>query len=153
MYQSNALPVEVPPRGSDWYELRTWFRRKLEEYGENYWTVATLPFKLDTSQVTNMESMFYGCSSLTSVPEMDTSQVTNMESMFYGCSSLTQVPEMDTSQVTNMRAMFDGCSSLTDGNVKLIRKDGTKPSSRTYMIAGSGLTREPFFMPDGTPID
>ena len=35
--------------------------------------------------------MFLICSSLTSVPQFDTSKVTNMESMFAGCSSLTTV--------------------------------------------------------------
>ena len=67
----------------------------------------------ETSDVTNMSSMFYGCSSLTSVPLLDTSNVTNMSSMFYGCSSLTSVPLLDTSNVTNMKSMFYGCSSLT----------------------------------------
>ena len=96
---------------------------------DNYRTVTTLPFNLDTSQVTNMFCMFFDC------------------------SSLTQVPDLDTSQVTNMSYMFYGCSSLTDGKVRLIRKDGTKPRYRDDMIIDSGLTREPFFKPDGTPIN
>ena len=45
---------------------------------------------------------------------MDTSKVIDMWGMFYGCSSLTSVPEMDVSNVTGMDYMFDGCSSLTD---------------------------------------
>ena len=69
--------------------------------------------ELDTSQVTDMRYMFEGCSSLTSVPELDTSQVTDMRLMFTGCSSLTTVPALDTSQVWNTYRMFDGCSSLT----------------------------------------
>ena len=67
---------------------------------------------LDTSQVTSMESMFYDCSALTTIPALDTSQVTEMSFMFYGCSALTTVPAMNTSQVTNMVLMFSGCSSL-----------------------------------------
>ena len=45
--------------------------------------------KFDTSNVTNMNSMFYGCSSLTSVPLFDTSDVTKICNMYYRCSSLT----------------------------------------------------------------
>ena len=127
VYQS--APVEVIPGGLTILGTRDWLRGKLQEYGKNYRTVTTLPFNLDTSQVTDMFCMFFDC------------------------SSLTQVPDLDTSQVTNMSYMFYGCSSLTDGKARLIRKDGTKPRYRDDMIINSGLTREPFFRPDGTPIN
>ena len=106
-------PVEVMPPTPGTYVARDWLRTKLTEYGEDYRTVEELPFEIDSSQVTNMSYMFYGCSSLTTVPDMETSQVTIMMSMFDGCSSLTTAPAMDTSQVTNMRYMFYDCSSLT----------------------------------------
>ena len=67
----------------------------------------------DTSSVTDMSSMFYGCSNLTAVPLFDTSSVTNMSSMFQSCSNLTTVPSFDTRSVTVMDGMFNGCSSLT----------------------------------------
>ena len=76
---------------------------------------------LDTSQVTSMDSMFYGCSSLTSldISNFDTSQVTSMYSMFRNCASLTSldVSNFDTSKVTNMGSMFFGCSRLTSLDV------------------------------------
>ena len=68
---------------------------------------------LDTSKVTNMESMFRGCSNLTAIPLLDTSKVTNMYNMFDNCSSLTTIPQLDTSSATDMSYMFDNCSSLT----------------------------------------
>ena len=68
---------------------------------------------LETHFVTNMEYMFYRCSSLTSIPELDTSNVTSMERMFGNCSSLTSIPELDLSSATNMVQMFGNCSSLT----------------------------------------
>ena len=74
--------------------------------------LTTIP-QLDTSAVTNMNSMFNSCSSLTTIPQLDTSAVTNMGSMFYNCSSLTTIPQLDTSAVTNMNSMFNSCSSLT----------------------------------------
>ena len=68
---------------------------------------------LDTSNVTNMSSMFSGCDSLTTIPQLNTSSVTNMNNMFYGCSNLTTIPQLYTSKVTNMNYMFSSCSSLT----------------------------------------
>lgn len=68
---------------------------------------------LDTSSVTNMSFMFYGCTSLTSVPLFDTSSVTNMYYMFGNCTALTSVALFDTSSVTTMRYMFRYCTSLT----------------------------------------
>ena len=64
-----------------------------------------------TSQ-TNMSSMFYGCSSLQSVPALNTANVTNMSYMFQYCSSLQSVPVLNTANVTNMASMFQSCSSL-----------------------------------------
>lgn len=78
--------------------------------------LTTIP-QLDTSNVTNMSSMFSDCSSLTTIPQLDTSKVTNMKAMFYRCSTLTTIPQLDTSNVTNMREMFYICSKLT--NIKL----------------------------------
>jgi len=76
---------------------------------------------LNTSNVTDMSQMFYGCSSLTSVDvsNFDTRNVTDMLGMFYGCSSLTSVDvsNFDTRNVTDMAMMFERCSSLTSVDV------------------------------------
>ena len=94
--------------------------------------------------------MFYGCSSLTTVPDLDTIQATDLPGMFYGCSSLTTVPDLETSQATDLSDMFADCSALTDGNVRCI---GRHPYADTFgMITGSGLTREPFYDTNGNPI-
>ena len=71
-----------------------------------------IPFTA-TSDVTDMNRMFYYCKSLTSVPLFNTSKVTNMSNMFEGCSRLTSVPLFNTVNVTDMSFMFKGCSSLT----------------------------------------
>ena len=68
---------------------------------------------LDTSNVTNMNNMFQGCSNLTSIPLLDTSNVTSMNSMFGVCSSLTTILLLNTSNVTDMGYMFTECESLT----------------------------------------
>ena len=67
---------------------------------------------LDTSNVTNMSSMFNNCQYLTSLPLIDTSNVTNMGSAFRGCCELTELPQIDTSNVTNMSNMLAQCKSL-----------------------------------------
>ena len=73
--------------------------------------------KLNTSNVTTMESMFYKCSSLTSLDlsGFDTSNVTNMGSMFRECKNLTSLDlsGWNTGNVTSIHTMFRDCSSLT----------------------------------------
>ena len=71
----------------------------------------------NTSKVTNMNSMFVNCYSLTSLNlrRFNTSNVTSMEWMFMACSGLTSLDlsGWNTSNVTNMGYMFSGCTSLT----------------------------------------
>lgn len=67
----------------------------------------------DTENVTNMDSMFYGCSNLTTIPQFNTSNVTNMNNLFFECSKLTSIPQLDTSKVTGMANMFYNCHKLT----------------------------------------
>ena len=83
----------------------------------------------DTSQVTNMSSMFRKCSALTNLDlsKFDTSKVTNMSYMFTECSALTNLDlsKFDTSQVTPMNNfnMFDGCNQLNYIKCKQAFKD------------------------------
>ena len=72
---------------------------------------------LDVSNVTTMYNMFSNCRSLSSLnlSGWDTSNVTDMSSMFTTCESLTtlDLSHFDTSNVTDMREMFTTCESLT----------------------------------------
>ena len=67
----------------------------------------------DTSNVTDMGSMFYQCSNLTTIPQLNTSNARDMSYMFYQCTSLTTIPQLNTSNVTNMYRMFSECRNLT----------------------------------------
>ena len=71
----------------------------------------------NTSNVTRMNFMFGGCSGFTSLDlsSFDTSNVTEMISMFYECSSLSSLTlsNFDTSKVTRMDGMFNNCNGLT----------------------------------------
>ena len=61
--------------------------------------------------VTNMSDMFFGCSLLSSLPDIskwNTNNVTDMSYMFYGCLSLSSLPDIskwNTNNVINMSCM------------------------------------------------
>ena len=84
---------------------------------ENIKTITKLK-GLDTSNVTNMNSMFNGCSSLTTLDlsGLNTSKVTTMQEMFSGCTSLTSLnlSDLNMKKLQYVAHMFYDCSSLTD---------------------------------------
>ncbi|NAE87234.1 BspA family leucine-rich repeat surface protein, partial [Enterococcus hirae] len=96
--------------------------------------------QLDTSNVTDMRSMFYGMSSVTSldVSGFDTCNVTDMKSMFNGMSSVTSldVSGFDTSNVTEMEYMFRHMSSVT--SLDLSNFDTRKVTDMSYMFDDMG---------------
>jgi len=65
-----------------------------------------------------LSGMFYGCSSLSSLPDIskwNLSNVVNISGMFCGCKSLSYLPNIskwDTSRIDNMSMLFAGCKSL-----------------------------------------
>ena len=70
----------------------------------------------DTSAVTDMSSMFYGCNlSTLDLSSFDTSAVTKMNEMFKYCNRLTtlDLSSFDTSAVNFMAGMFDNCDRLS----------------------------------------
>ena len=75
-------------------------------------SLITIP-PIDTSKAANVSYLFYGCSSLTTVPELNLSSATNVSYLFYGCSRLTTIPSIDTSKATDVSNLFSGCNSLT----------------------------------------
>ena len=96
----------------------------------------------NTSNVTNMSSMFNNCSGLTSLDlsRFNTSKVINMSSMFSGCSNLAELDlsGWDMSNVTSMPSMFEGCSKL-----KTIRMVGCSGATRTKIqnqLTADGIT-------------
>ena len=65
-----------------------------------------------------ISSMFQGCNSLLSSPDIskwDTKNVTNMRAIFSGCKSLKSIPDIsnwDTGNIENMNSIFCECNSL-----------------------------------------
>ncbi len=98
---------------------------------------------LDTSEVTNMSSMFDSCYDLTNLDlrNFDTSKVTDMSDMFNECSSLTSldVNNFDTSNVTDMAVMFSNCNSLTNLDVSKFDTSNVTDMNGMFQDCG-GLT-------------
>ena len=84
-------------------------------------TISGLEY-LNTANVTDMNSMFYGCSTLTSLDlkKFNTENVTDMSYMFFKCSALTSLDlkNFKTARVKHMYYMFSGCSALTSLDLK-----------------------------------
>lgn len=98
---------------------------------------------LNTSEVTNMNSMFYGCGMLSEldVSGFDTGNVTDMNSMFTDCRLLTEldVSGFNTYKVTDMGSMFHGCSGLTALDVSSFNTfHTTKMAWMFYNCSGLG---------------
>lgn len=95
------------------YEPNSLYRLFYENTGLK--TITELE-NLNTSKVTDMSYMFYGCWSLGEfdIEKLNTSSVTNMSYMFYNCSSPSSLDlsGFDTRNVTNMSHMFDACYSF-----------------------------------------
>lgn len=74
--------------------------------------------KWELLSCTNMKSMFNGCISLvqiSGIENLDVGNVENMASLFYNCTSLStlDLSKWDTSSCTDMSSMFYNCISLT----------------------------------------
>ena len=72
---------------------------------------------LNTSKVSDMNSMFSGCSALThlDLSSFNTARVRCMYSMFQGCRSLKSLDlsSFSVSAVEDMKSMFSDCTALT----------------------------------------
>ena len=103
---------------------------------------------LNTSEVTTMARMFFGCSSLTSIKlsGFNTSNVESTSFMFSGCHELTSldISSFDTSNVLYMNSMFNACNQLktitvgelwTTANVE---ESGHMFSNCTSLVGGAG---------------
>ena len=67
-----------------------------------------------TSSLTDMQYMFYGCTSLETADLFYTSNVRDFGQCFRMCTNLKNVPIYDTSKAESLSSMFSNCSSLTD---------------------------------------
>ena len=98
---------------------------------------------LNTSEVTNMSHMFYGCWYVESldVTHFDTKNVTDMSYMFFSLNLLTQldVTGFNTENVTDMAYMFFN-SSLTQLNLANFKTD--KVTNMSGMFSACDMLTE-----------
>ena len=106
-------------------DLSDWDTSQVIDMGSMFYNCSSLTAldlnSFNTSNVTNMEFMFSNCTNLTSLnlSNFDTSNVTDMGSMFFSCGNLTtlDLSSFDTSQVTDMNGMFNNCPNLKELNI------------------------------------
>ena len=99
--------------------------------------VDTIHFSYTIWRIDNLSYMFANCTNLKAVEHINwwrTGNVTDMQSMFANCESLTSInmSSWDTPRVTNYGFMFAGCTNLETVNIRHfdIRED----ASVTFMF-------------------
>jgi hypothetical protein len=112
VYASHIKELRATPSG--------WTNTASSGFGTNFeraWFGANRLRKVDaqlnTSGVTNFNSAWDNCSSLTSFPLINTAAATNFSFAWRSCTSLTSFPLINTAAVTSFNHSWSGCSSLT----------------------------------------
>ena len=85
--------------------------------------------------------------SLTQAPYLDTSQVTNMEQMFYGSAYFTTIPLYNTSSVTTMQGAFSYINGLTDTSLDNILQMCINATNytETKTLSSLGITNATYY--------
>ena len=106
-------------------------------YFDNLQTIEGLAH-LNTSEVTTMAGMFFGCRQLRNidVTGFNTAKVTDMEKMFAACLSLTSLDlsNFNTANVKSMVDMFSDCASL---EILDLSSFSTASTDKTHALAFS----------------
>ncbi len=111
----------------------------------------------DTSNVTNMASMFMGCGasnhtfSVTFGENFDTSNVTDMSAMFSCAASTLDLSGFDTSKVTNMMGMFAEAVYLE--SLDLSNFNTSNVTNMNGMFIGCGASNQTFSVTFGENFD
>ena len=114
LYDIGYDPIFMDPKLSDISKISTPFNTDNSDlWGQNN------SFSLiNTSQVTDMSYMFYGCHSLISLPDIskwDTYNVISLNYLFYKCNNLQSLPDISNWNISNviyMNSIFGGCSLI-----------------------------------------
>ena len=119
-------------------------------YGMNYLLSIWGINNLNTSKVTNMSYMFFGCSLLPSIDlsSFNTANVTDMRYMFCSCNGLESLDlsSFNTSKVTDMSDMFFLCGNLqtitvgSDWSTAAVTSSTNMFGSCPSLVGGQGTT-------------
>ena len=96
---------------------------------------------INTSNVTNMQGMFYKCKALNSLDlsSFNTANVTDMSYMFYYCMVLKSLDlsSFNTANVMNMTYMFSYCNALESLDIRNFDMGKVTNSSKMFSSVGS----------------
>ncbi|AQW87139.1 hypothetical protein CPIN18021_0292 [Campylobacter pinnipediorum subsp. caledonicus] len=94
----------------------------------------------DTTQITNMADMFYGCKKFNqSLNNLNTENVTDMNSMFWDCYEFNQTLEhFKTDKVIDMSFMFHDCKKF---NKNITNWSVGRVAIYQYFAQGSALSK------------
>ena len=99
---------------------------------------------IDTSEMTNIENMFNGCTSLIQVPAIVVSNnITSLQYMFQGCRALRTIDfsNFDVSNIVYTYNMFSDCIRLDDNTLNGILDLCIKMTSvNSKTLSGMGIT-------------
>lgn len=114
VYDTSQFFKDCTHSTNDWTNFEENFNGKILSGNNMFYgcsNLTSLP-QLDTSKVADFSRLFYQCSSLTSIPQLDTSNATSTKDMFAACTKLTSIPQLNTSNVTDTSGMFNSCAKL-----------------------------------------
>lgn len=105
-------------------------------------TLTTLPTFTQPANVKDFRYAFSGCSNITdaALSAVDFSKAVNCSGAFYGCKSLTAIPNVPLNSIVSMDSMFSGCTGLT-GAISISGGSNSNSDRRTNMFYGcTGIT-------------
>ena len=112
-------------------------------YFQNQTALLTVDYLHIGSNITNLASLFSGCTKLKTVntTNWDLSSCTDISFMFQNCSSLTSLDlsSWDTSKCTTLQGMFYGCSSLISLDLSLWNTSSVTSLYQTFINCSSLL--------------
>ena len=120
------------------YSMKMFFDAGGNFYGITATSIDGWFLPSDTSNVTNMSSMFWQCYSLTSIPQMDTSKVTSMSDMFRSCSELEEI------HMYGMKVSFDISASTKfteSALVEILNNLANVTSTQTLTMGSTNLAK------------
>lgn len=133
----NFKSCPVNPLNLSW--LRTNNMSRFDSMFDGCSSLTTLDLSnFNTLNATTMYAMFQTCSKLTSLDlsNFNTSNVTAMDQMFQRCQALTSLDlsSFNTSKVTKMNNMFNSCSKLT--SLDLSSFDTSRVTNMSGILSG-----------------
>ena len=123
-----------------------YFSRESDSNNANIESIDLSQF--DSSKVTNMNSLFSGCTALKSInfSNINTSSVLDMSNMFYNCRSLQilNLSNFDTSYLLNMNSMFRNAQNLI--SLDISNFDTSKVTDMGYLFSGCSSLKNLYYL-------